>query len=453
VRGENGVLPSPKFGLAAAVLVAIVSGLLLIACSPPTSLVDAPMYDMSSDTAGDLDTPVTPELSPFYEMTGWAPTGRPGALIRAEPVSEAPNDVRMWRIIYESTDLAGRPIPVSALFATPAARPPQEGFPLIGFAHGTTGVGEMCGISHTPLEVGTPGYSAWVPHLEPMVRQGWAVVASDYSGMGAPGPQSYLVGPLEARGILDSMRAVIAPNPATGAVPIDTARLGVYGKSQGGEAALSALQLAPHYAPDLDIAGGVILAPGFTPSLQGVLDAVASNPTSTAQNMFVLLIAQSYARNYPELVSLDDIVSPEGQKRIDLLARHCGTDLADRVSDVPLSDLIKTPFAPGLVSALARGMPGTEKLEMPIVVVQGLKDVTILPQFTHAEVMSQCALGTTTFYVRYPEDDHPSINFQAREHQPSVIDWMNARWAGEPAPSNCPNQLLGQLSWAAGVNS
>jgi hypothetical protein len=89
---------------------------------------------------------------------------------------------------------------------------------------------------------------------------------------------------------------------------------------------------------------------------------------------------------------------------------------------------------------------------MPVVIVQGLEDTTILPQFTHAQVMSRCALGDTVWYVRYPDDDHPSINFQARESQPSVLEWMNARWDGEPAPDNCANQLLGTTHTATGVN-
>ena len=78
-----------------------------------------------------------------------------------------------------------------------------------------------------------------------------------------------------------------------------------------------------------------------------------------------------------------------------------------------------------------------------MIIVQGLKDKTILPQFTHAQVMTQCAWGSTLYYVRYPDDDHPSINYQARLHQPSVIDWMNARWAGEPPPSELSQPVAG----------
>lgn len=430
---------------------AVIGGAALFVTAPATSLVDAPAYVVDEATADSIDTPITPELTDFYKVQSWQP-GEPGTLVKAQRIPDAPPGVQMYRIMYQSTDLQGNAIPVTALFAAPDTTSPEGGFPLVGFAHGTTGIGQMCGISHTPLTPQTPGYSAWVPHIEPLVRQGWAVVASDYSGMGAPGPSSYLVGPLEARGILDSMRAVLPASATTGNIAINASELGIYGKSQGGEAAMSALQLAPSYAPDLEIDGGVILAPGFTPPIQGVLDAVASNPTSTSQNMFVLLIAQSFAENYPDLVDLDDILSPAGQEKTKLLATTCGTDLADQVSDVPLSQLLNTPLATGLVSALSEAMPGTEQLEMPIVVVQGLEDVTILPQFTHAQVMSQCALGSTVWYVRYPFDDHGSLNFQARVSDPKVTDWMRERWEGQKAPSNCDNQLLGTTAQATGVN-
>lgn len=434
----------------AALAVAVVSGALLYVSAPGSTLVDVPMF--TSAGGDDFSTPVTPELSPFYDIDSVGDR-RPGTVLRAEPVQGAPAGIQMYRFIYTSTDLDGNIIPVSGLYTAPTSPPPAEGFPLIGFAHGTTGVGRMCGISHTPLQPETPAYSAWVPHIKPLVEQGWAVVATDYSGMGAPGPASYLVGPLEARGILDSMRAVLNPAIEIGRVRVDPTKLAIYGKSQGGEAAISAMELAPSYAPDLTIAGGVSLAPGFTPALQGVLNTVANNPTSTTQNMFVLLIAKSFADNYPELVDLDEILSEAGQERVALLESHCGSDLSARVSDVPLSQLINSPVAPGLVTALGRAMPGSTPLTMPEMVVQGLEDVTILPQFTHAIVMSQCAAGDTVFYVRYTNDDHGSLNFQARLHDPSVLDWIRDRWAGLPAPNNCANQLLGSRDTIAPVTA
>lgn len=437
--------------IAATLAAALLGGGVLYASAPATSLVDAPAYQVPQSVEDSITTSITPQLPDFYRVSDWQ-AGAPGTLVKAEEITGAPDGIRLYRIMYQSTDLQGKAIPVTGLYAIPGGPPPAGGFPLVGFGHGTTGVGQACGVSQTPLTPNTPGYSAWVPHIEPLVRQGWAVVASDYSGMGAPGPSSYLVGPLEARGILDSMRAVLTPDAATGSVPIDTGRLGIYGKSQGGEAALAAMELAASYAPELRIAGGVALAPGFTPALQGILDTVAGNPTSTKQNMFTLLIAKSFAENYPELTSLDRILSDEGKKLMPLLETYCGSDLADRVVDLPLSKLLNAPVDSGLITALGRAMPGKTPLSMPAVIVQGLKDKTILPQFTHAQVMSRCALGDTVFYVRYPSDDHGSLNFQARESQPSVIDWMTARWAGEPPPSNCANQLLGSVDAVTAVN-
>ena len=259
--------------------------------------------------------------------------------------------------MYESTDLQGNAIPVTGLYAVPDTPRPAGGFPLVSFAHGTTGVGRMCGISHTPFQVRTPGFSAWTPHMLPMVEAGWAVVATDYSGMGAPGPSSYLVGPLEGRGNpgcpserCRHLRRTSDPFPSTAASWASTASPRRRSRPVSATAGTG-------LRPELDLGGGGRARARAHPALQGVLNTVARNPTSTAQNMFVLLIAKSYAENYPELVSLDDILSPAGKQKIELLNTQCGSRLADAVSDVPLSQLINSPVAPGLVTALAEGMP------------------------------------------------------------------------------------------------
>ncbi|WP_454164008.1 hypothetical protein [Gordonia iterans] len=166
---------------------------------------------------------MTPPLSPFYD-TPMPDDAEVGELFAAEPVADAPPEVRMYRILYVSTDLQGNRLPVSGVYAAPAAQGADGGYPLVSYAHGTTGVGRMCGISHTPFQPSTPGYTAWVPHLKPLLDAGLAVVGSDYSGMGAPGPSSYLVGPLEGRGVLDAMRAVRDRSPMIGDVAVNKSK-------------------------------------------------------------------------------------------------------------------------------------------------------------------------------------------------------------------------------------
>lgn len=421
---------------------AVVAGALLFATAPAPYLVNVPRITKSISEDPATVTTITPTLSPFYDVQDWQPAS-PGTLVRAEPIAGAPAGTQMYRILYHSQDLAGRDIPVTGLFVAPTTPAPAGGYPLIGYAHGTTGIGRACGMSQAPLQPNTPSYSHWVQQIEPMVAQGWAVVATDFAGMGAPGPASYIVGPLEARNVLDSMRAVIKANPATGDVAINADKLGVYGKSQGGEATLSTLEQAPSYAPDLVLDGGMALALGLVSPIPGALDAVASNPTSTSQNLFVMLIAQSYADNYPDLVKLDQVLTPEGEARLPLLQQYCGAQLTSKLTDVPLGDLLKLPVDSGLVAALDLGMPGRTPLGSPVVITQGLKDKTILPQFTHAQVQDRCLLNDTVLYHTYPEDDHPSIPYQSRASEPYIFEWMNDRFAGLPAPTNCPNQLIG----------
>lgn len=428
--------------LATGVAASLLAGVALFVTAPAPYLVDVPRVPQSVSEAAGTGQSVTPELSEFYKVGDWAPSP-PGTLVRAEPVEEAPTGVRMYRILYHSRDLQGNDIPVTGLFVAPAGQEPADGFPLISYAHGTTGIGPACGVSQTPFEPETPGYSHWIQQIQPMVDQGWAVVASDLSGMGAPGPASYLVGPLEARNVLDAMRAVLTPDPSTGSIPINSDALGVYGKSQGGEATISTLEEAPDYAPELQLDGGMALALGMVSPVPGLLNAVASNPTSTSQNLFVMLIAASYSDNYPELVDIDNVLTDEGKNRLPMLQEYCGVDLADQLTDVPLDALFKTPVDAGLITALDAAMPGRTPLTTPLVVTQGLEDVTILPQFTHAQVQARCLLGDTILYATYPEDDHPSVPFQSRQSEPRIYDWMRDRFDGLPAPSNCPNQLIG----------
>lgn len=425
----------------AAIAAAVVGAGALIVTAPAPYLIDVPAFAGEINNLPGTGQTVTPELSEFYDVDPSTVPATPGALMDAEPIPGGPPGVEVHRIMYASTDLQGNPLPVSGLFAYPTGDPPEGGWPLIGYAHGTTGVGRACGMSQAPFTEETPGFAHFWLQILPMVERGWAVVASDLSGMGAPGPGSYLVGPLEGRNVLDSMRAVLTPDDRIGSVPLDADQLGVYGTSQGGSTTLSTLQEAVTYAPELDLKGGMALALGLIVPIPGALELVASNPTSTMQNMFMLLIAKSYADSYPDLVDIEDVLTPVGIEHLALLDEYCGQDLATRVVDVPLSELVRTPLDSGLLAAMERAMPQPVPLGAPAIIAQGLADVTILPAFTHAQVMTSCAVGERVWYDVYPDDDHYTIRFQARESGGRIYDWMQARFDGVPAPTNCANQL------------
>lgn len=66
-----------------------------------------------------------------------------------------------------------------------------------------------------------------------MIQLGWALVATDYTGLGTPGVQAYLLKDQEVRDTVNSVRALQQiPNSNVGS------RYAVFGHSQGGHTAL-----------------------------------------------------------------------------------------------------------------------------------------------------------------------------------------------------------------------
>ncbi len=168
----------------------------------------------------------------FYAIPDPLPAGPPGAPIWAERVA-APPGALAWRILYHSRTIHDEDIAVSGLVVAPEAAPPEGGFPVIAYAHGTTGLADPCAPSKAAQPLVTDDDAAGDLPLPPFWEEGYVVVATDYEGLGTPGRHPYIVGGSEGRGILDSIRAARAlPDAHAGDQAV------VVGISQGGHAAL-----------------------------------------------------------------------------------------------------------------------------------------------------------------------------------------------------------------------
>ena len=185
----------------------------------------------------------------FYTWTDKVPE-TPGQLLRTEALTpqqslaEAGQNIRL---LYTSTDGIDNHSPrvVSGALFVPKGTPPRDGWPLMAWAHGTVGSADVC----------APSYSARSPrdarYLNHWLGQGYAIVATDYQGLGTPGLHPYgLTRPL-AYDVLDSIRAVLQ-----GHFNLST-RVVVFGQSQGGRAAFATAVYAKAYAPELNIVGVV----------------------------------------------------------------------------------------------------------------------------------------------------------------------------------------------------
>jgi dipeptidyl aminopeptidase/acylaminoacyl peptidase len=139
------------------------------------------------------------------------------------------------RIVYASTAPDGESATVSALVIVPTAPAPPDGRPVLAWLHPTTGVDRACAPTLGPAPF------TQIQGLPLFLAAGYAVVATDYPGLGGPGIHPYLVGASEAHAALDSVRAARhLPGVQAGM------RFAVWGHSQGGHAALFTGQLARH---------------------------------------------------------------------------------------------------------------------------------------------------------------------------------------------------------------
>jgi hypothetical protein len=172
----------------------------------------------------------------FYRASVEDIAGAPGTLIHQEPMSGAPLDAKSYRVLYRSTGLKGEPIAVSGVVVVPRGPAPPEGRPIVAWAHPTTGIVPHCAPSLAHF------FFQQVQGVRDMVERGWIVAATDYPGLGTPGPHPYLLGVSEGRAVLDSLRAakILAGKEAG-------KRAALWGHSQGGQAVLFAGLLASTY--------------------------------------------------------------------------------------------------------------------------------------------------------------------------------------------------------------
>ncbi len=162
----------------------------------------------------------------------------------------APDGAAAYRVLYRSTSPEGRPIAVSGVIIVPAAPMPEGGRPIVAWAHPTTGIVPRCAPSLALF------IFQQIAGSRQLLDRGYVIAATDYPGLGTPGPHPYLVGNSEARSVIDSVRAARSL-PGVG----NYGRYAVWGHSQGGQAALFTGLISKTYAPELRLVGVAAAAP------------------------------------------------------------------------------------------------------------------------------------------------------------------------------------------------
>ncbi len=369
-----------------------------------------------------------PDGLAFYAPPASLPAGAAGQVIWARRLTSAaalPGAAENLLILYHSRTLAGQDTAVSGTVSIPPGQPPADGWPVLSWAHGTTGVADICAPSRD-----APGHPSHICNqlademLSKWVKRGWAVVKTDYEGLGTPGRHPYLVGASEARGTVDIVVAARQLHPGIGR------RWAVMGHSQGGHAALFTASLAPAWACDLDLIGAVAIAPAGGPH-DMITELRGSRAQATGLGFAILALLGAAAVD-PD-VRLDQLLSRPAHRLL-AIARTGGIDdLSAPGLHPPLvpADL----FRPGadlgpLLRILAANDPATLRLGVPALIAQGSDDPIAVPCRTDRITRSLSAGGALLDYHVYPGKGHFDVIAAAHTQN---AQWIDARLAKAPS--------------------
>ncbi|MFA3145359.1 lipase family protein [Acinetobacter baumannii] len=154
-------------------------------------------------------------------------------------------------LTYKMLGQSGQEVQATSLVFTPNTQPPVGGWPIVVWAHGTTGVADVCAPSKAALADSTKDL------ISKLLAAGYVVVAPDYEGLGTPGIHPFLNVKSEAFSITDAV--VAARNYLSQRNLLTSKKWVTVGHSQGGHAALGAAQYASR--AQLDYKGTVAVAP------------------------------------------------------------------------------------------------------------------------------------------------------------------------------------------------
>lgn len=370
---------------------------------------------------------------PFYEPPPTLPA-RNGDIVRSEPSSffldplkAIKADAAVHRIMYRSTNRAGQATAVTGTVLVP--RGPWIGLgqrPIVGYAVGTQGLGDQCAPSRQ-LAAGSEYEGIFISGL---LARGYAVVVTDYVGLGTPGLHTYMARVDQGNAVLDSVRAA-QRLPGTG-LP-SAGPVALVGYSQGGGAAASAAELQPTYAPELKVKGVVAGAPPAD------LDLVADKIDGTLYAPFlayaVLGVSSSYGIDPAPL--LNDrgkavMADVQNQCLFESLAEYPFTQTSTLTLDG--RRLGQTLADPPFNTIVDQQRLGTIRPNVPVLITHSRLDDVIPYESGRNLAERWCAKGAN---VRLSSSITPTHIGAAVGSYPEQFLFLEARFAGIPQLSNC----------------
>lgn len=341
----------------------------------------------------------------------------PGTLFGSTPSpAPIPGSADAQRITYWSVGPQDQPALSTGGVYLPPGEAPQGGWPIVAWAHGTSGLGDDC----APSVVGPTLPDRDYPYLSAWLEHGYAIVATDYVGLGTPGVMAYLDGQVQAHSVVDSVSAARALHPSL------SNRWVAIGQSQGGGAAVTTARYATEFGgPDLEYLGAVgtgvpanielallPLAPGIPP---------VAIPDGLTSYLFYILAGLRSA--HPE-IDLNSYLTPLGRQWVDTAETMCAMPFHDAVSGLVIGDMFSRPLSqiPDFYGLLTdyMGVP-TSGYDRPVFIGQGLRDLDVPAPSAFSLAAAMTAAGEPLTFRTYPGGHSEAF----RDSQPDAMAFVD----------------------------
>lgn len=354
-------------------------------------------------------------LTSFYSTPSPLPAGRPGELMRWEGFDEyqLPEGVSAFRILYHSRSADGEDVAASGVVLVPDEPPPAGGWPVIAWAHGFTGTARRCAPSlMRNLYEG--------PFLSMYVKLGYAVVATDYVGLGTNFRNASVDMQSNAADVIYSIAASRAAVPQLGRKWV------AMGESEGGLAALGVAELERDIR-DPDYLGSI--------AVSGIADAKElyeqiAKGSSPGQFVFLVYGIQTL---YPRF-QVNQVLTEKALALYHQIENACAVTSTD--SEVPANQMLKPDWEDnGFVQQFfARNTIGQKPTHGPLLIISSNADPVVRTGMTARAVARMCKQrGALQFHKYQSAEFARALGDSVRDQ----LTWIQERFAGRPASSNC----------------
>ncbi|TFI42064.1 lipase [Rhodococcus sp. 1R11] len=375
--------------------------------------------DPVADPALYLPTPLG---EPFFDPPAGFEQLAPGSILGTRRVSVGPlfTPVTSTQILYRTNDSKERPVAAATTVVVPDAPWAGPGTrPVVAYNMAINSLGNTCAPSWTLPR----GIAREIPAVQAFLAKNYAVVVTDHEGP----RQAYAAGRMAGHAVLDALRAMVRL-PELG-LPASSP-IAVTGYSGGAIATGWTAQLAPSYAPEVNLVGAAF---GGPPTDYRIL--LTSMNGNVASTLF-LSAALGVAREYPEMFSL---MNANGLRLATVAKDLCITLLApgglvapipaQALSDVPNVD--RTEIAERIIAATRMG--GDLAPTVPTMIYQGRQEFWIPREGAETLYDEWCVHGADVRLEEY-FGEHLVV---AISGIPGAYSWIDDRLAGIPAPQGC----------------